>query len=249
MLRLAATAIALAAATLAVGCSSPDDVVEARRGEVSRELATLAKIGADANAAPAARPGGALRAPSAPVVVCSMRGGALVRDCNAIVVYAETLAEPAKFREHTKNPGREHVAFGHDAAVAEPAQILERGVVVREEADPAKGPAAYREAPVTLSAKGVEVHFDDLAALRWVFVVRPDAAREAGDARSFGAGVYMYNARTGEAHGAMRVDAACADEATAPAKAGARSRCLDGAGRAAFEAELVRQIPTARVQR
>jgi hypothetical protein len=93
------------------------------------------------------------------------------------------------------------------------------------------------------------VHFDDLAALRWVFVVRPDAAREAGDARSFGAGVYMYNARTGEAHGAMRVDAACADEATAPAKAGARSRCLDGAGRAAFEAELVRQIPTARAQR
>ena len=95
------------------------------------------------------------------------------------------------------------------------------------------------------------MHFDDLAALRWVFVVRPDAARGPGDARSFSAGVHMYNARTGEAHGAMRVEAVCADEATAPAaaKAGARSRCLDGAGRATFEAELVRQIPTAPVQK
>lgn len=248
MPRLVTAALALAATTLAVGCSSPDDVVEARRAEVSRELATLATIGADATAAAAAGPGATLRAPSTPIVVCSMRGGALVRDCNAVVVYAETLAEPARFREHTKNPGREHVAFGHDSAVAEPAQILERGVVVREEADLAKSPATYREAPVTLSAKGVEVHFDDLAALRWVFVVRPDAARGPG---AFGAGVHLYNARTGEGHGAMRVEAACADEATAPsaAKAGARSRCLDGAGRAAFEAELVRQIPTARVQK
>lgn len=252
--RALATLATLATLAATLGACTPESVIRDRRAEGEGELAALKRIGERAKAAPAT-PASKLRPTPEPLVVCSFDGSGGVRGCNTILEYTETLIAPTEWRDYSHNPGRDQIVFWHSAVVVNPARLLSSGDLLIESIDLSRDPShpTYKEERIPQKVQGVKHWFDNLAAVHYVFALRPTPAARPGSV--FSVDAFLADARTGADHGVMRVEGSCTNKsyvyASGPnaGKYAGGTSCLDSTAKRAFEAELLKQMPSATFQR
>lgn len=244
-------------ALLATTACSAESIIAKERPAAEAKLSTLAAAAKRVKEAPRTTAESRLRAPKEKVVLCHSRGGVSLRDCNAVVLWADTLIAPARFRQQSNNPSIGGVSFWHESVVTHAAQVLDGGFLIHEDLDPTApgGKLGYKEEKIPQSAKGVRVWFEDLEALKWVFVLKNDPPLEKPKgSKSWSVGVFLIDAKTGAEHGSTHVEVSCSDVsyvyANGPNAGGyaGSSSCINHSGRNAFNLALLSQIPSIEIK-